>query len=386
MNCIACERSIIASELLCCSACRGTFHYACLNLSKAHFDSYTVDVRRTWKCTQCQQITRRSRNDDTPVRTNPDNSFINDTDMSIDDRLNEDLSVLGETLTTDKTARKPPSLRNNLTLEQISQLLDSKLEKNRKSILTELKMTIQDEITAAINRLKLELTEKTTELTTEQTKLKTDIQGINEKVRTIELECDKLKNDIKLISEQNFLGHKIETDIDCSKKFVIFGLNEYYRETEEDLNDRILHLFGDILNLNLLGYIEDVHRIGKRGPRRPIVVELISKRMTRYILQNARYFKNTGLVVTSYLTGEALKEKKALREKHSNSRRSDMRATLRESKLSVDGKEYAATTSSQSYESQLPQHATRKSYSDTLNRHAQKPLTIAEMLDTFRTQ
>lgn len=160
MNCAACERSIIASELLRCSACRGAFHYACLNISKAHFDNNSADVRRTWKCPQCQQITRRSRNDDTPVRNNPDHSIINDTDMSIDDRLNEDLSILGDTLTTNKTTGKQPSQRNNLTLEQISQLLDTKLDKNKKSILSEIRMTIQSEITAAINRLKLELTQK----------------------------------------------------------------------------------------------------------------------------------------------------------------------------------------------------------------------------------
>lgn len=282
--------------------------------------------------------------------------------------------------------QKPPSQRSNLTLEQISHLLDCKLEKNRKSILSELRITIQDEITAAINGLKLELTQKTTELTTEQTKIKTDIQKLNEKVRTMESECDKIRNDIKLISEQNFLGNKTETGVDHSKRFVVFGLTEYYRETEEDLNDRILHMFGDILNLNLLGYIEDVHRIGKRGPRRPIVVELISKRMTRYILQNTRFFKNTGLAITSYLTGEALKEKKAQREKHLNSRRGDKSVTLRESKLSVDGKEHTSTTTFLPYESQQSQQAARKSYSDTVNQTAQKSLTIAEMLDTFRKQ
>lgn len=390
MNCVACDRKVTTSELLNCTACRGAFHYECLNMTKSHFEGHSNDLRRSWRCMQCQQITRRSRNDNTPVRRNFEHdttTTMDDTDMSIDDHFAENRSVLGDTITagtpTQKVTAKPTIINTNCTLEQIGQLLDTKLEKNKQTTLSELKTAILSEINSAINKLKLELTQQTSMLTSEQTTIKEDIAKLNKKMKSIESECQKLKNQINDISEQLSLRSKPENSPDCSKKLVLYGLNEYHHETEAELDDRIINLFGDILNINLQGYIEDLKRIGKKGPRRPIVIELISKRMTKYILQNTRYFRNTGFAVTEFLTGDALQERLMLRERYLDARKMGKRASLRGSKLFIDGKEVGrASIPHQMDESQQPP---RLSSDMNINSQpAHTPQTIAEILETFR--
>ncbi|CAH2268385.1 jg15839 [Pararge aegeria aegeria] len=351
---------------------------------------HSNDLRRSWRCMQCEQITRRSRNDNTPVRRNFEGDMTTtsiDTDMSMDDRFAEDRSILGNTITaetpTRKTTTSSPLINTNCTLEQISQLLDTKLEINKRSTLSELKTMIQTEINSAINTLKQELTHKTGMLFSEQTNIKKDISELNGKMKTMESECHKLKTEINSISERFALKPKPENGADTSKRIVLYGLNEYHRETEAELNDRIINLFGNILNINLLGYIEDLNRIGKKSPRRPIVIELISKRMTKYILQNNRYFRNTGFAVTAFLTGEALQERKELKEEYLNARKSGKRASLRGSKLIIDGKEISrASTSHHMNESQQSQP--RNIDMEFYSRPTHNPHINAEIHETFR--
>lgn len=80
-----------------------------------------------------------------------------------------------------------------------------------------------------------------------------------------------------------------------SKILVLYGLDELWYETEAELHDRVIDVFQSITRVDLTGYIEDLERIGQRGSRRPLKVELLSKRMTKYLLTHVTLFKNTGL-------------------------------------------------------------------------------------------
>lgn len=129
--------------------------------------------------------------------------------------------------------------------------------------------------------------------------------------------------------------------IDKDKKIVIHGLPEYYDETEEDTENRILDIFYDILKVNLNGYIEKTTRLGRGGRykfNRPLVVELISKKMTNYILKNAQYLKCTELTITEYLDEDSLKERKILKEQLMTARQNGSHAIIRNNKLIINGK------------------------------------------------
>lgn len=62
------------------------------------------------------------------------------------------------------------------------------------------------------------------------------------------------------------------------------------------------------------GYIEDLERIGQRGSRRPLKVELLSKRMTKYLLTHVTLFKNTGLWISEILDQKGLQDRKERRD------------------------------------------------------------------------
>lgn len=105
------------------------------------------------------------------------------------------------------------------------------------------------------------------------------------------------------------------------KIIVLYGLNEYNNETEFELHDRIVDVFYNIADVDLTGYIEDLKRIGRRGWRRPIVMELLSKRVAKYLLSNVQFFKNSGLWISEYLNSERLEERKHKREAYLNKHR-----------------------------------------------------------------
>lgn len=50
------------------------------------------------------------------------------------------------------------------------------------------------------------------------------------------------------------------------KTLVLHGLQEQYWEREEELENRIINTFHDILNINLTGYIEEITYIGNKKP------------------------------------------------------------------------------------------------------------------------
>lgn len=127
---------------------------------------------------------------------------------------------------------------------------------------------------------------------------------------------------------------------DKQKKFVLYGLQETYDEDEYNLNYRIINVFKDLFNVDLTGYIEESTRIGKKGNRRPLIVELISKNMTKYILQNVAYLRNTGLYISEYLDENGRNNRKKAQEILRNARKNGRHAIIRNNKIIIDGKDY----------------------------------------------
>lgn len=99
-----------------------------------------------------------------------------------------------------------------------------------------------------------------------------------------------------------------------SKILVLYGLDEIRFENEAELHDRIIDVFQSIIQVDLTGYIEEFERIGQRGTRRPLKIELLSKRMTKYLLSRVQLFRSTGLWISELLDQKGLQDRKKRRE------------------------------------------------------------------------
>lgn len=329
MNCAACILKIGRGEILACSSCHGTYHYRCLNMTTAYYVENKQFLLHSWCCPNCENITKRNRNDDTPTRKqNQHQCQLNDTNMSVDDYIHHD-NKIGETLTSNMQSKEITSPRSNIeiiTLDKIGQLLDKKLdeklERQRKSIITELRQTMESQITIAINKLTQQMTTSIDTLNMEQTQIKNNINNIDEKIELLETENKVLKNEIEKLqySTKNTTIRSPEMEQKHENKLVIYGLNENYDEQQHVLEHRVISLFLQCMNVDLTGYIEEIFRMGKRGYRRPIQIELISKRMTKYLLNNARRLKSTGIYVSEFLNKNTLEEKRKQRTAYPNLR------------------------------------------------------------------
>lgn len=89
------------------------------------------------------------------------------------------------------------------------------------------------------------------------------------------------------------------------------------------------------------GCIEGIYRLGKKGYRRPVVVELINRRITKNILQNYRAFTGTGMGITEYLDGELMEKRKELGKILQEARKEGKHAVFAGNKLMINGQEYA---------------------------------------------
>lgn len=307
-------------------------------MTSAFYLNNKLNLETSWLCPSCNNVSRRVRNDNTPVRRQFQQD-PNETIMSIDDTLPNDKSLSPSTLNVNSSST---SIAANipLSLEDFSKLLDSKLEKNNKSIVNDLKNTIQSEINNAIANLKENIYKSTNKLSEEQESLKINIINIKKRVEKLEAENEDLKKQLQKSQEQSSVQLP---DIERNKKIVLYGLTEYPDEPENYTHDRIINIFQDLLNVNLLGYVEDLKRLGRRlsSPKqkpRPLVIELISKKMTKYLLQNGRYFRNTGLAISEYLDDKSLQTRRSLQENLRSARLSGHHAVIRHNTLIINGK------------------------------------------------
>lgn len=166
-----------------------------------------------------------------------------------------------------------------------------------------------------------------------------DIQLINTQIEKLQKENNTLKNEIRALETKITTPEKYCKLGNSSRKLVIYGFGERFGESECDLYNRVIQLFRETYNVNLLGYIEDTQWLGRNNnKKRPLVIELISKRMTKFIIKNSHYLYGTRLAVSEYLDPTELKEKKAMREQMMNARNNGLYAVIRNNQLFIEGK------------------------------------------------
>lgn len=286
----ACKQIVYSGYLLKCMRCSGKYHYACLNMQTAYFMGHKSDLEKSWRCDQCKNITlrRRIRNDDSPTRkqfeaqtkatgtTPPEKIYVEDGPNNLEQSPKEN----------QPPKKDPPKTlkAEMITLQQFSSLLDSRFE-NFRSII---RQDIANELEARIGKITVEFTKKIEIQEIEQQSLQGKILEVTNTISNIEKSLVDMKDNTnnqcptglnqQLQEEFTLLRDEIYKETN-EKKVVLYGLDEYWDESEHQIIGRINHAFHELLSIDINGYIESVSRIGKKGYRRPIIIELISKRM-----------------------------------------------------------------------------------------------------------
>lgn len=136
-NCDFCSKHINIAEILDCVLCKRHYHYKCMSIPSDFYKSNIQDLERKWICPECQKRIRSNKHDDTPVRLGIRHPFEDEACTSNDNQNMEDrtthnqssnLTLTPGTNITD--TQQQTSQVNTITIDQISSLLDQKLEKN----------------------------------------------------------------------------------------------------------------------------------------------------------------------------------------------------------------------------------------------------------------
>lgn len=342
MNCLACNTATDRTTLLTCTGCKGAYHYGCNNITSAEFRENCREYKQFWICPMCLNITKRRKNDDTSARSRL-SKMLQDTNMSFDG--GED--VLEDTVEPPKSNSRTETPTNtevdNISYEKFSQLLKLELQNVKISITTEITRTVTNILTQQINTaftdLRNEINKNTESLQSEQTNIQQKLSVLNDKINSLEKENNKLKSEVQHVTQKS---NNQNQQVENTKKIVLYGLNEYDYENEDDLIKRVTNIFSEVMTININPYIENIHRIGKKGYRRPVEIELISQRMTRYLLQNKYSLRNTGIAITKFMNLEDLKQKRILRETLQEARQKGP-AYIKGNKVYLENKEYTST-------------------------------------------
>lgn len=354
-QCAGCLQKLPNKEKLTCKSCNKGYDLQCANITITRFNkTMTLAQKKTWICQDCSCKIPKTGNVNTPIRV-PTNSEIQEinsppeennvtfrkraTNSSPNSPFSQSLSILGDTQFTDN--KDPPLsaiIQEELTLKNLNDIIILRLRENNKAIIVELQNTIQIEINKAINKVREDFESKTDTLSKVNKQQREDIATISKKIEMLTIENEKIKTEIK-----NLTTLKTEKSLQCTennrRKIVLYGFPEYYREPDYDQQYRLIDLLYENLNIDLTGYIEETYRLGrKHNKNRPLVIELISKRMAKYIIENKQCLQGTRLYVSEFLDEISRSQRKEMHEEMLKARKKGLYAIIRNNQLFIEGK------------------------------------------------
>lgn len=347
-KCAACPQIITDKYYLTCSTCEEKYDLDCASVSIQRFrNTMTIEHRNKWQCQTCICNIRKKIQRPTSPYIKIDKEFENNItfrkpkNLICLDSSDEETSIAGDTQIPHNNYSS--SMINSITIQQLETLLDSKLQATKQAIISEINSSFTLHVNSAISKLKQEIYPAINSLQSQQECINEDIKLLNKRINDINNENLQLKNDLKRIQD-NFICDNNTTNKKTilpkennDKKFILYGIKSSPWENEDELHEQILHIFRDILNVNLAGYIEDIKRLGRKGP---VMIELLSKKTTNYILQNSSYFKDTGLSVAEYLSENSRAQRKQLIQILIKARQNGSRANIFNNQLYINGKVY----------------------------------------------
>lgn len=367
-TCAGCLQEIPDRRFMQCSICIKNYDLECSNVSEARFyNTMTADHKKKWKCPQC--VAQRPKltidNTDTPIRKQASTSNVQPADTPLDateemqssnvtmrkkpsyhetnSSDEDDLLPLGNTLRpSDSTSEEKSISANTINIQQFEELLKRNLKENNDSFLTQVKTIIQTEIEKSLREMKFEFKETTDKIKNEQTAIELEIKEMSQKIEKLQNKWTTLQEDTETLKkkvQEKYSKYEYTGNNDNEKTFVLHGIVYNYWETEYDLTEKISNIFHEILNTNISGYIEEISFLGKKGGNRPLKIELISKRMKKYVIGNSDCFKNTGLSVTDYYDTATLKKRWELKQALQTARKNGQHAIIKNNKLIINGRE-----------------------------------------------
>lgn len=122
---------------------------------------------------------------------------------------------------------------------------------------------------------------------------------------------------------------------------VVFGVNEDPAETEPDLKRKVLtEIFGEKLNVHCRS-VGRIHRIGKPGTQRPVIIFFQDFNEKEQVLMNANKLKGTKVSIQNDYSKETLRKRKLLWDSAKNEKLQGKKVALVHDKLRVDKEKFA---------------------------------------------
>ncbi|CAH0401752.1 unnamed protein product [Chilo suppressalis] len=220
-------------------------------------------------------------------------------------------------------------------MQQLSDIIILRLKENNKSIVVELQNIIADEINKALEIFKKDIIVEIDIISEQSNQRKLNILRIDIEIENLKEENVKLSNEIKNI-ERKITTNTTENN---GKKLVIYGLGEYGHETEQDLYGRLIHMFYEILNIDIRDAIEEVYKIGKNfNTKRPLFLKLVCKKLVKHIIDNNIYIRGTQIYISEFLDENSRRERRKLRHEMIAARKQGLHAVIRSNELYIESK------------------------------------------------
>lgn len=299
MECKACKIAHKTEEYMKCRICLGKYHCDCLGIKVKHFLKYTEEQKTTWTCPMCLNVTQRVRTkDNTPVRSRNMQALEDDSlNMSCDSFEPSAVITIPGPSASSAVSSGPTVSNTEVTMENISALLDAKLNASRmefmdsfrKVLKAEVRAMVKHELESTLKNLKDEFTATTDFMCDEQRSLKSDININADKIKNLESEKTKLLSEIARLNARLNGIEKISR-----------SCNIEIQAVPEQKNENVLGLLKklcDVIKLPLDdGKISACRRVAKHNATssrpRNIVVTFASPRIRDMVLSAShRYVK-----------------------------------------------------------------------------------------------
>lgn len=121
---------------------------------------------------------------------------------------------------------------------------------------------------------------------------------------------------------------------------VLFGIQEGSSETETTLRAEVIDsLFWDKLNVRCSSVVR-IHRIGKPGKMRPVIVSFQNYNEKQDVLKNARKLKGTKIYIQNDYSVDTLRKRKLLWQSAKEEKKQGKKVILLHDKLRIDNELY----------------------------------------------
>lgn len=203
MICFACNKKIALGDVLRCTGCKTVYHYTCLNITTATFTEQKPQLKNSYRCDSCVNVTRRLRvTDDTPVRGSRPGGELIEKEST---KSCQDINLEENTM---------PSAINMISIQSITDILKGEISARLNNIETKLIQEIQNSVAT---------------LVLENNNLRECLSVANKKCTLLEEEIKVLKKERIIVKQQSTkLSHKSShspTSLELGKEVNSTALN-----------------------------------------------------------------------------------------------------------------------------------------------------------------